>query len=133
MKVKQRFEVEWNDSWPENMWGLKLGKVVSNIREGTIHKDKREELESIGFLFEQQTSTNYNGWVQIKLALETYKALNGDLLVSRLFVVPTEDAQWPSDTWGMKLGSIVANIKNSNHHVDHREEVIAMGIVSKHW
>jgi hypothetical protein len=50
MKVKQHFVVEWNDLWPEDMWGLKLGNVVKCIRRGTVHTDKREELESIGFI-----------------------------------------------------------------------------------
>jgi hypothetical protein len=133
MKMKQYFVIEWNDSWPEDMWGLRLGSVVHDIRRGKSHKGKREELESIGFLFEKQTDPRWHGWDQIKLALETYKALNGDLLVKGLFVVPTEDAQWPSDTWGMKLGRIVGNIRNSNNHADHREDIIAMGMVSKHW
>jgi hypothetical protein len=133
MKVNALFEVEWNDSWPEDMWGLKLGSVVTEIRRGKRHKDKREELESIGFLFEKQIDPRCHGWDLIKLALETYKALNGDVLVNAPFVVPTKDAQWPSDTWGMKLGSIVNNIRYMNNHADHREDVIAMGIVSKRW
>jgi hypothetical protein len=131
MKVKRHFVVEWNDLWPEDMWGLKLGNVVSRIRAGTVHKDKREELESIGFIFDNQSRVH--GWDLIKLALETYKALNGDLLVHQKFVVPTEDARWPSDTWGVKLGTVVRRIRTKNTHADHREEVIAMGIVSDHW
>jgi hypothetical protein len=87
MKVKQHFVVEWNDLWPEDMWGLKLGNVVKCIRRGTVHTDKREELESIGFIFDKQRCAH--GCDLIKLALETYKALNGDLLVHQIIVVPT--------------------------------------------
>jgi hypothetical protein len=133
MKIKRNFEVEWDDLWPQEMWGLKLGNIVSKIRELKQHKYKREELEDIGFPFDKQTSSNYHGWDKIKLALETYKALNGDILVAQTFVVPTEDAEWPSDIWGMKLGKTVSNMRNLNYHAEHREEVIAMGMVSTKW
>jgi hypothetical protein len=103
------------------------------IRCVNIHKDKREEFESIGFLFEIHTNPLAHGWDLIKLAFETFKALNSDRLMNQLFLVPTEDAQWPSDTWGMRLGLIVKNIKVINTYAVHREDVIAMGIVSKHW
>ena len=30
--VKQRYVVPWSIDWPEDMWGLKLGTLVSKIR-----------------------------------------------------------------------------------------------------
>jgi hypothetical protein len=123
MKAKAFFKVEWNDLWPEDMWGVKLGIVACRIRRGLIHKDKRKELESISFLFEKQTNPNFHGWDKIKLALKTYKVLNGDLLIKALLVVPAEDSQWPSDTCCMKFGSVVARVRRGTLHTDKRDEL----------
>ena len=44
------------------------------------------------------------GFDKIKAALLTYKALHGSLLVSDMFVVPKNHADWEQSLWGMKLG-----------------------------
>jgi hypothetical protein len=44
MLVPSRFVVPADDiRWPEEMWGMKLGGVVNNIRCGKSYADKREE------------------------------------------------------------------------------------------
>ena len=45
------------------------------------------------------------------LALRAYKHINGNLLVSRSFVVPHEDP-WPERIHGFKLGIKVAHIRS---------------------
>ena len=51
--VPQRFVVPDNDPrWPESTWGVKLGQIVSNIRNKDCYKDNRIELEELGFVFE---------------------------------------------------------------------------------
>jgi hypothetical protein len=52
MRVPAKFIVPiGNLTWPEETWGMKLGFYVRDIRSGTIYKDRREELEVIGFNF----------------------------------------------------------------------------------
>jgi hypothetical protein len=40
-----------------------------------------------------------------------YKESNSDMLVPSRFVVPEDDIIWPEETWGMKLGSVVNDIR----------------------
>ena len=50
--------------------------------------------------------------------LETYKSLYGDLRVKNSFVVPSGDSRWPRESWGLPLGSRVADIRRSKHARD---------------
>jgi hypothetical protein len=69
---------------------MKLGNAVNNIRGINSYADHKAELELMGFEFAPQ---NYKyRWDKVKLALLTYKELNGDLLVPTSFVVPEDDS-----------------------------------------
>jgi hypothetical protein len=104
---------------------MKLGSVVSHVRHGRSYVDKRADLESIGFNFNPQS---LNRRYELgKVALQTYKDLNGDMLVPAIFVVPTNDITWPIETWGMKLGSVVNSIRAGNSHVNKRADLENMG------
>jgi hypothetical protein len=56
-------------------------------------------------------------FVNIKTALLKYKEINGDLMIKKRFIIPTESAEWPEEVWGMKLGSIVINIRYIYIHI----------------
>ena len=48
-----------SDDWPEEMWGMRLGRTVISIRSGTFvrdHADRRELLESEGFVMQVRRS-----------------------------------------------------------------------------
>ena len=49
--VKQKYVVPWSIDWPEDMWGLKLGNLVSKIRGNSQYKNHTEELTALGFVF----------------------------------------------------------------------------------
>eukprot|EP00596_Hydrurales_sp_CCMP1899_P006115 CAMPEP_0119052184 /NCGR_PEP_ID=MMETSP1177-20130426/73569_1 /TAXON_ID=2985 /ORGANISM="Ochromonas sp, Strain CCMP1899" /LENGTH=217 /DNA_ID=CAMNT_0007031673 /DNA_START=834 /DNA_END=1484 /DNA_ORIENTATION=- len=124
MLVPQRFVVPVNDIiWPKETWGMKLGTVVSNIRAGTSYVAKREDLESIGFDFNSQQI----GYEAIRAALMKYKDLKGDMLVPHNFVVASDNIIWPKETWGMKLGRDVINIRAGNSWKDKREDLESIG------
>jgi hypothetical protein len=112
-----------NVTWPEETWGMLLGSVVSHIRYGDSHVDKQADFESIGFDFNPQ-ATRYK---IIKTALLTYQVLNGDMLVPQSFVVPANDVVWPTNTWGMKLGSFVSRIRHGDSYVDKRADLESIG------
>ena len=40
-----------NVGWPEETWNMKLGVIVSSIRNCASYKNERDDLESIGFEF----------------------------------------------------------------------------------
>jgi hypothetical protein len=126
MLVPQKFVVPEDDiTWPEETWGMKLGIVVRNIRRGNSHVKKRIDLENIGFNYDSQS--RYHGYELVKVALQTYKDLNGDMLVPNKFVVPEDDITWTEETWGMKLGSVVHDIRRGKSHVDKRKDLESIG------
>jgi hypothetical protein len=40
-----------SEGWPEGSSEMKLGNIVQHIRSGNSYKDKREELDGMGFQF----------------------------------------------------------------------------------
>jgi hypothetical protein len=65
------------------MWGMKLGRIVNTLRSGNSYKDHKEELASIGFSYDKQPHVSNHGiaWETLKLALETFMNINGDLII----------------------------------------------------
>jgi hypothetical protein len=50
-------------------------------------------------------------------ALVTYQNMYGDLLVPQPFVVPEKSAEWPENTWGLRLGARVNAIRSQGTFV----------------
>ena len=63
-----------SNDWPEEMWGLHLGKIVQSIRAGR-RGDKKDDLISIGFCY-SITSLRFE---IVRQTLQTYKRLNNNL------------------------------------------------------
>ena len=119
-KIPADFVIPSALPWPESCWSMKLGKVVHNIRNGkglyyganvteilppSFHKISREK-----------------SFLRVYKALLVHQQLFGDLLVPRYFVVPRKDP-WPEETWGMRLGINVQNIRSKtsyNHPTFHQ-------------
>jgi hypothetical protein len=111
------FVVPENDTtWPEELWGMKLGITVSSIRCNNVYANHKEELKSMGFDFSCQS--NAYGWDIVKSALENYKALHGNLLVPSTFIVPEGDSAWPEEVWDMKLGKVVRSFRSSKDELE---------------
>jgi hypothetical protein len=128
MLVPQTFVVPINDiTWPKETWGMKLGSVVSTIRAGKSHGDKREDLESIGFDFNLQRRSC--GYEANRAALLKYKELEGNMMVPTKFVVPNNNITWPEETWGTELGRVVMRIRAGKSWKDKREDLESIGFV----
>jgi hypothetical protein len=132
LEVLQPFVVPSEAPWPEEAWGMMLGKRVSNIRASEqhvkYHPERRAELDALGFVWNDYQQR----WEEVRAALLAYKEVHGDLEVPQAFVVPS-DAPWPEEVWGMKLGSRVSGIRSADEHVKHhperRVELDALGFV----
>jgi hypothetical protein len=70
-------------AWSEELWGMKLGRTVGNIRSG-LHTGHRNELETMGFVFSLQKKRGYS-WDSIKSALQIYESL----MAISLFLSPS--------------------------------------------
>lgn len=124
MLVPSTFSVPLDcDDWPLDTWGLKLGKVVSNIRSGRSYSAMREELINIGFDYKTPRKECRN----MKIGLLRYKEIHGDLLVPTAYCIPVDDDQWPRQTWGLKLGRAVSLIRGGRIYVSLRDELLSMG------
>jgi hypothetical protein len=101
MLVPQSFEIPKNcSSWSSDMWGIKLGSIVHNLRSNRRYteKSRREELLSLGFCFNARRSP----YKSFKEALRLYKTLHGDMEVAFDFIVPADDAR---KVVGFRIGS----------------------------
>jgi hypothetical protein len=123
--VPRGFTVSIDDEWEDDLVGLKLGYIVNNIRYNNAYKQYRLELEEMGFDYDPQLILY--GWDLVERALQAYKERVGHLCVPRKFAIPNNDASWPKELWGMKLGNAVSHIRNDNHYEERRKELEAMG------
>ena len=107
---------------------MKLGVIVSNIRNNVTYKQHREVLVEMGLDFSKSMTCKSYPWDFIKGALERYKELHGHLRVPVSFIIPKDTSDWPKSHGGMKLGSIVSDIRNNVTYKQHREELVEMGL-----
>ncbi|KAH9106347.1 hypothetical protein LEN26_014579 [Aphanomyces euteiches] len=132
LNVPHFYKVEMGDvQWPEKLWGKRLGYTVGTLRkrQERIEPERREILDSMGFVWDAMQAK----WEKNLLALETYKATEGNLLVKHRFVVPDQDPAWPKDTWNMNLGKFVAYCRKKKDALprDIHDALTAMGFVWK--
>lgn len=126
-KVPKRFVVPHEDlRYPVHTWGLQLGNSVHHIRCHGTHMSARERLLALGVEFGVKSKTSYEN---ILKALQAYKAVNGDVHVPKRFIVPLNDERYPPETWGVKLGNTVSNIRNAQAYSEHRAELAALGLL----
>jgi hypothetical protein len=130
LQVPKSFVVPSEAPWPEEAWGVPLGRRVNKIRsqENYVkdHPERRAELDALGFVWDEFERR----WEKVRAALSAYQQVHGDLEVSAAFVVPSE-VPWPEEAWGMKLGQRVNDIRSSGdyvkHHPERRAELDALG------
>ena len=122
--VPRDFVIPNGRDWAEDLWDMRLGVTVSNIRNGGDYSEYRAELEEMGFSFDSQRAVH--GWEKVKRALLTYKSLHGDLLVPKDFLIPNS-TDWAEDLCYMQLGVTVYSIRNKACWSTHRAELEEMG------
>ncbi|ETW06434.1 hypothetical protein H310_02690 [Aphanomyces invadans] len=130
--VPQDFRIPTDDPrWPRDVWGMRLGLAVRSIRQKTpTDSDRYRQLSAMGFVWNVLDM----GWETKRLALQAYKAIYGDLLVAYNFTVPTDDSRWPPETWNLKLGHAVHNIRQNGHDMSSERlaQLTALGFVWDH-
>jgi hypothetical protein len=88
-------------------------------------KTSNQPQEEIGFGFEARVTTHK--WENVRLALLTFKNLNGHLQVPSKFKVPDDDPRWPEQTRGIHLGTLTSHIRLDGSYAKHHEELRTMG------
>ncbi|OQR83648.1 hypothetical protein ACHHYP_14439 [Achlya hypogyna] len=127
--IPQDFRIPSQDpAWPRDLWGMRLGLAVRSIRQKTdVMSPRYAQLSAMGFVWNVLELS----WDTKVVALTTYKALFGDLLVAYNFKVPSEHCAWPVETWGLKLGHAVHNIRQNADDMaaDRRATLEQLGFV----
>jgi hypothetical protein len=122
---------EEDPRWPKALEGYMLGRHVYMVRSGkyaTQVRDSKQELGELGFSFRLLDKA----WEEsIFPALQAFAQQYGHCDVWQDFVVPSADP-WPEDSWGLKLGDTVKNIRRGAydaHAQAARKELDALGFV----
>ncbi|EQC26562.1 hypothetical protein SDRG_15592 [Saprolegnia diclina VS20] len=127
--IPQDFRVPFDDaSWPCDLWGMRLGLAVRSIRQKTdVQSPRYAQLSAMGFVWNVLELS----WDTKLLALRTYKALRGDLLVAYSFKVPSDAHIWPPETWNLKLGHAVHNIRQNADEMapERKAQLMELGFV----
>ncbi|RHY28379.1 hypothetical protein DYB32_006022 [Aphanomyces invadans] len=132
LNIPRAFVVPVHDAtWPEDVWALPLGNVVSAIRSGRTKPspERRQALDKLGFVWHPLEDL----WNRKMDALETYRRLHGHIKIPNAYVVPDRDAAWAPELWNMKLGLVLQKIRlagRQDRHPPHRvDQLRALGIV----
>jgi hypothetical protein len=121
------FKIDKNDlSWPQETRGIALGKTLTDIRHKNCHKAIHKDLIELGVDLSQQTASP--DFERVFKALSDYKAVHGDVLVPRKFVVPRGDAAYSENAWGLKLGLNLKSIRVDGAYSEHRDRLEALGV-----
>lgn len=105
-----------NDSWPEELQGMKLGTALSRFVKAA-HKPENaaiaSRLAALGVSVDSVADWKQHIWEQVALvALKTFHAVHGHFFVPYSFKVPqSSDDRWPRQTWGYKLGYWVVELR----------------------
>jgi len=115
--------------WSRELWGLKLGKLLHNLRQHKkLSKTRRGALETLGIPLDGNSDLEGE---KIKKALQVYKKLHGgNLNVPRTFIIPEGDVKWPKALWGMKLGRRVQGIVYKGYYSPLHDQFKKLGLAS---
>jgi hypothetical protein len=120
LTVPAEFIVPDVEPWPENTRGMPLGLHFGKVRSEAFLKDNPEaesKLSAIGVQVDQKVATSNARFHRVYDALRRYKDIYGDLLVPQPFVVPDKSADWPEDTWRLRLGARVNAMRSQGTFV----------------
>ncbi|GKY91220.1 hypothetical protein MPSEU_000094600 [Mayamaea pseudoterrestris] len=153
LKVANRFVVPDMKPWPKPCWGMKLGRIVAEIRgTGKYLNDansgpiRRQQLQELGFVWRMrvnsQSSTNTPfeklPIEQLYSALESYK----QIIVAQTkgqdqnawgvpihFMIPDADP-WPENVRGLPLGEQIADLKRQliDDHPEMKDKFQRLGL-----
>lgn len=67
-------------------------------------------------------------YIHVLGALKAFKSIYGHINVPGKFEVPSDDSNYPKESWGLALGNTLHNIKAGRSYADHKAELEALGI-----
>ncbi|KAG3074695.1 hypothetical protein PI125_g21913 [Phytophthora idaei] len=116
-KIPYRFVVPSEEAWPRSAWGMKLGRVLNNMRyTGSYWRyfgRDADLLDAWGVNLKLSAQAWQKRIVPLLDIYATESGSDGGEGIPDDFVIPSETL-WPEEMWGVRLGFIVArNVSRS--------------------
>jgi len=119
--LESKFSVVAHNDWPEHLGGMKLGRIVSRIREGGLEvkhlSERKAQLDSIGFDWGDPKRFVDVPFEKVMCALFGYFMIRGDSRVKHGFVMPDQEP-WPRVLAGFELGSAVVRLRELQNFLE---------------
>jgi len=116
-----KFSVVASNDWPEHLAGMKLGQIVSRIREGGLEvkhlPERKAQLDEIGFDWGDPKRFIDVPFEKVMCALYGYFMIRGDTFVKPDFVMPDEQP-WPKILAGFELGAAVTRLRELQNFLE---------------
>jgi hypothetical protein len=130
--IPYSFIVPQNEpGWPQELWGMRLGYIASNILHCGGYSKYRQEFNALGLSAKNETAA-----LQAINAIKTYRALHNipegrPVVIPYDFSVPQHSPEWPQELWGLKLGQTATCILHDGAFTEYRQEFNALGLSAK--
>lgn len=110
-----------SDAWPAQLAGMKLGKIVSRIREGGLEvkhvSERKAQLDALDFDWGDPKRFVDVPFEKVMCALYAYFMIRGDTFVPTEFVIP--DAHpWPTSLAEFEIGSAVVRLRQLQNFLE---------------
>ena len=119
--LESKFSVVASNDWPEHLGGMKLGQIVSRIREGGLEvkhlPERKAQLDKIGFDWGNPKRFIDVPFEKVMCALYAYFMIRGDTFVRPNFIIP-EEHPWPTIFAGYELGAAVTRLRELQNFLE---------------
>jgi len=116
-----KFSVVASNDWPEHLAGMKLGQIVSRIRDGGLEvkhlPERKAQLDKIGFDWGDSKRFIDIPFEKVMCALYGYFMIRGDTFVKPNYLMP-EEHPWPTILAGFELGAAVTRLRELQNFLE---------------
>lgn len=121
LSLENKFSVVASSDWPEHLAGMKLGQLVSRMRDGDLEvkhlPERKAKLDEIGFDWGDPKRFIDVPFDKVMCALYAYFMIRGDACVYLEFVMP-EEQPWPNVLAGFELGKMVHRLRELQNFLE---------------
>lgn len=123
--IHKDFVVPESNEWPKETWGIRLGDAMRRVRRGNNPMQKKKEILNLGHSFIKRKRVNYE---VLKAAVDRYKELNGSVNIPIKYKISMNDPDYPEESWGLQLGSLLGRIKRGEKWLEKRSEIFPSSV-----
>lgn len=119
--LESKFSVTASNDWPEHLAGMRLGQIVTRMRDGGLEvkhlPDRKAQLDEIGFDWGDPRQFIDVPFEKVMCALYAFYMIRGDTNVMADFIMPDEHP-WPTVFSGFELGKAVVRLRQLQNSLE---------------